>query len=164
MAVTLRGEAPRHLPINITVALFRIAQEALRNAARHSGASSATVEIAAADGELRVTVEDRGRGFDPEAASAAGAGPAGLGLACMRERLTPFGGRCIIESAPARGTRIQAFVPLSLCKRTAVKTSHPRYARRGACVHLSPGFRLGVYEVIAPSRPAAWAKSIGRAT
>lgn len=106
MAISLRGEAPRHVPIDVTVALFRIAQEALRNAARHSGASSATVEIAGTDGEVRVTIEDHGRGFDPETRP-------GLGVESMRERLTPFGGRCIIESAAARGTRILAVVPLS---------------------------------------------------
>lgn len=109
IAVRLRGEAPLRVPHNVAVALFRIAQEALRNAARHSGASSAIVEIAGTDGEVRVTIEDHGRGFDPEAASA----PAGLGLESMRERLRPFGGRCIIESAPSRGTRVDAIVPLA---------------------------------------------------
>jgi signal transduction histidine kinase len=109
--IELRGGAPRAVPGEVALALFRIAQEALRNVARHSGASSAIVEIAATDAEVRVTIEDPGSGFDPRAS--AGDAPAGVGLDAMRERLAPFGGHCVIRSAPSQGTRIDAIVPLS---------------------------------------------------
>lgn len=86
--------------------LFRIAQEALGNVVKHSGAARATVRMEAAGDQVRLTVSDDGRGFDPERSAGRG-----LGLAGMRERVRSIGGTVRITSAPGRGTTIEAFVP-----------------------------------------------------
>jgi signal transduction histidine kinase len=84
-----------------TVEVYRIVQEALANAARHSGAPHAQVSITRHDGRLTVVVADEGRGFDiaevPES---------GIGLAGMLERSRLLGGELSIESAPHAGTRV----------------------------------------------------------
>ncbi len=90
------AEVPAFIPREVGGALFRIVQEALQNVARHSGAESATVEIAGTPHEVRLMIEDKGRGFDAGATNSSG-----LGLLSMRERLTPLGGRCVIQSARA---------------------------------------------------------------
>ncbi len=102
----LRGlEAP--LPPEVQTVLFRVVQEALTNAARHSAASAVSVVASAREGRLRVVVEDDGRGFDPEA-------PTGhLGLAGIRERVAMIGGDLRIESAPGRGTAVVVDVGLT---------------------------------------------------
>ena len=87
--------------------LFRVAQEALRNAVRHAGPQRIQVELRAADGGLAVSVRDDGSGFDTEAAR----GHASLGLASMRERVALLGGRLDIHSRPGQGTRVTAWVP-----------------------------------------------------
>jgi signal transduction histidine kinase len=88
--------------------VYRIVQETLTNAARHSGAPEAHVELSADGGRLRVSVEDRGTGFD-----VAGARESGLGLAGMRERAALLGAELRIESAPGEGTRVVLEVPVS---------------------------------------------------
>jgi PAS domain S-box-containing protein len=96
---TLRPEA--------AVALFRIAQEALNNAAKHSSASAIAVELEQHGGELSMSVSDDGKGFDPAAA------PRGRwGMTTMRERAEAAGGRFVIESSPGKGTIVRATVPL----------------------------------------------------
>jgi signal transduction histidine kinase len=94
---------PPDVPREIEFAFYRIIQEALQNAVRHSGAREAAVTLAAAAERLTLTVRDRGRGFD--LASRSGAS---LGLASMRERIRQFGGRITIESAPGEGTTVRA--------------------------------------------------------
>jgi signal transduction histidine kinase len=86
-----------------------VAQEALRNAARHSGAARASVTLARTGGRLTLTVEDRGRGFDPSVV----AGKRGLGLISMKERVTAAGGSLTIDARPGAGTRVQVQVPLA---------------------------------------------------
>jgi len=88
--------------------VYRIVQEALANAARHSGAPLARVVLATRDGVLRVVVDDEGQGFDP-----ADVRETGLGLAGMRERAALLGAHLRVESAPGRGTRIALEVPLT---------------------------------------------------
>lgn len=87
-------------------ALFRVAQEALTNAARHSDAELVRVRLRAADGAgAELEVEDDGQGFDL-------ARPGhGLGLRLMAERMTELGGTVRVDSEPGRGTRIVARVP-----------------------------------------------------
>ena len=90
--------------------LLQIAREALSNAARHAGASQTRVGLVLEDGtRLRLTVEDNGRGFDPQA------GRAGdhQGLANMRDRATHMGGELEVDSAPGMGVRIIVRVPLA---------------------------------------------------
>ena len=86
---------------------YRIVQEALGNAARHSGASAAQVALATSPGLLRVVVADNGRGFDPAVGH-----QSGLGLVGMRERAVLLGGTLRIDSAPGNGTRVVLEVPL----------------------------------------------------
>ena len=91
----------------MTVCLFRIAQEALRNVVKHSGATSAEVELSGNADEIELYVSDSGRGFDVELVK----GVAGLGLISMRERLRLLGGNLSIESDQYHGTRIRARIP-----------------------------------------------------
>ncbi|MCS6867272.1 sensor histidine kinase, partial [Thermus sp.] len=77
--------------------------------ARHSGSSRAAVGVLEVDGEVRIFVEDEGRGFDPKAV-----GLGHQGLVGMRERVELVGGRLLLESAPGEGTRVQVRLPLEV--------------------------------------------------
>ena len=88
---------------------FRIAQEGLRNVARHARAKSVTLSCRPADGGLRMVLADDGVGF----ALAPRRGRPSLGLASMRERVELIGGRLEVYSAPGRGTSITAWAPLA---------------------------------------------------
>ena len=88
--------------------LFRVAQEALRNAARHARATRIGASLrSTADGSVELSVADDGCGFDPSAARER----ASLGLASMRERVALLGGRLEIDSRRGEGTRIVAWLP-----------------------------------------------------
>jgi PAS domain S-box-containing protein len=100
---------PEHIPKDVTLCLFRIAQEALRNVVKHSGAVEAKVDLSGDGDRIDLCISDSGAGFSPESAK----GIAGLGLVSMRERLRLIGGHLSIESEPSRGTRIHVHVPLS---------------------------------------------------
>jgi signal transduction histidine kinase len=89
-------------------ALFRIAQEAVINAAQHAAATRVCIEVSESDGRIILMVEDDGVGFDP---GAPGSGPDHWGLKNMRERARAVGGTLHIESAPGTGTRILADAP-----------------------------------------------------
>jgi signal transduction histidine kinase len=94
------------------LALFRIAQEALTNAGKYSGATAARASLHVDNGMARLVVEDNGRGFDPQAVS----GPTrqgGLGLYGMKERAELLGGQLTIESNSQRGTSVTATVPVT---------------------------------------------------
>jgi PAS domain S-box-containing protein len=93
----------------VTLCVFRIVQEALRNVVKHSGATGAQVELWGHADRIDLSISDSGAGFNPEAVN----GGTGLGLVSMRERLRLLGGELSIESKPERGTRIRAQVPLS---------------------------------------------------
>lgn len=86
--------------------LFRVAQEALNNIAKHAQARSVLVRLVARDGRLQLQVVDDGTGFDASSRSA------GSGLSGMRERLRLFEGLLEVHSAPGNGTRLRAIVPL----------------------------------------------------
>lgn len=87
--------------------LFRVAQEALRNAARHAQASRIHVALRAEGGGATLSVNDDGCGFDPTDARA----QASLGLASMRERVALLGGRLDIRSRRGHGTHVTAWLP-----------------------------------------------------
>jgi signal transduction histidine kinase len=99
---------PRLSP-DIMTCLYRVAQEAIRNAERHSGSRRVRLELAATADSIRLYVSDAGRGFDPTA----GEGCSGLGLVSMAERVRSVGGELSIRSEANRGTRIEALVPLT---------------------------------------------------
>lgn len=104
---TTRG-TPRALTVDIETNLLRIIQEAVTNALRHARARTIRVKLTFSEDLLRASVEDDGRGFSPRAARA----DDGFGLISMRERAESLGGKLVISSHPARGTRILAKVPL----------------------------------------------------
>ena len=106
---------PRRLPREISLSLFRILQEALQNALKHSGSRHFQVVLRTQRGEIDLIVQDSGCGFEPEEAIN---GP-GIGLASMRERLRLVNGHLSIHSQPQRGTTIHARVPRSLKKKSA---------------------------------------------
>ena len=91
----------------LSLCLYRVAQEALRNVARHSSASSVEVELRAAGGGIELAVQDNGVGFDPNRKQ----GRPSLGLAGMRQRLSLVDGELLIDSAPGCGTSIVARAP-----------------------------------------------------
>ncbi len=101
----VRGE--RETPLEAEQAIFRVAQEALANVARHSGASKADVDLHYTADHLTLTVSDDGRGFDPSRGSGGG-----FGLQSMRERLVRLDGRINVESEPGGGTRVSAVCPV----------------------------------------------------
>jgi two-component system sensor histidine kinase UhpB len=90
------------------LALYRIVQEALSNAARHSGAASARVSLDLTDGVVTAVVSDTGRGFSVASEMSGGGG---LGLFGMQERGAYVGGSVQIESEPGRGTQVRVAIP-----------------------------------------------------
>jgi signal transduction histidine kinase len=97
---------PHLLGPTATVEVYRIIQEALANAAHHSGAPRAQVTVTRENERLTVIVADKGRGFDPATVS-----ESGIGLAGMLERSRLLGGQLSIESAPNSGTRVTVSLP-----------------------------------------------------
>jgi PAS domain S-box-containing protein len=102
-------DLPSPLPPDISLCLFRVMQEALRNAVKHSGARHIEVGLWGTPDEVHLSISDRGVGFESEAAKRG----RGLGLVSMEERLKLHKGMLSIESRPKQGTTIHARVPLS---------------------------------------------------
>jgi signal transduction histidine kinase len=108
--ISLTVEAPEPfpaLPAATEVALYRIAQEALTNVARHSGAASCRVSLRVpGDGTLEIEVSDDGRGVGGDTGS-------GMGLISMRERAEELGGTCEVSTPPGGGTSVIARLPVA---------------------------------------------------
>jgi PAS domain S-box-containing protein len=98
------------LPVEIGVTLFRILQEALHNAVKHSGVNFIFVRLQELSNQIHLIVRDSGKGFDVEAALQG----KGLGLTSMRERVRLVNGSIVIASKPTGGTSIHVCVPLQL--------------------------------------------------
>ena len=107
--IELCVDGDRRLPPDVERGLLRIAQEALGNAVRHSGARCVTLTLAARDSRVSLRVEDDGQGFDPEEAVTRSRR---LGLTSMRERAEALGGTLGLDSEPGRGTTIDVEVRL----------------------------------------------------
>jgi PAS domain S-box-containing protein len=102
-------QVPADIPRAVAVALFRIAQESLRNVALHSGATAASVILAGKDGtDLSLFIIDNGKGFDAGKIKAG----SGLGLLSIEERARNMGASVTIDSTPEAGTRLTVKVPL----------------------------------------------------
>jgi signal transduction histidine kinase len=105
------------LPDHVTVALFRIAQEAVQNVVKHAGASHARVRLHRHGGTAVLTVNDDGCGFDAPGAISAlphrDPERPRYGLAGMFERVQLLGGQLAVSSRPEGGTRVRAVIPLS---------------------------------------------------
>jgi signal transduction histidine kinase len=96
------------LPFETGVCLFRVLQEALHNALKHSGVKRVEVQLSEHANQVHLIVSDSGRGFDVESTMQG----KGLGLISMRERVRLVNGTIAIESKPMRGTTIDVRVPL----------------------------------------------------
>ena len=104
----LSENVPANLPHDTSLCLFRVLQEALHNAVRHSQVRQFDVHIRGTADAVDLTIRDEGVGFDVDAASRR----MGLGLTSMKERLKVVGGELFIESQSTRGTTVLARVPV----------------------------------------------------
>jgi PAS domain S-box-containing protein len=109
------ADIPPTIPEVISLCLFRVMQEALQNAVKHSGARHFEVELRGAPDGIHLTVRDEGVGFDPEAV----VNNRGLGLVSMQERVNLVKGTFSIDSRPERGTTIHARLPLGTRRESA---------------------------------------------
>ncbi|HTS28239.1 MAG TPA: ATP-binding protein [Bryobacteraceae bacterium] len=100
---------PRRLPEPVSLAAYRVFQEGLQNAMKHSHTTRLQVRLSAEGGNLMLQVTDSGVGFDTERASQTG----GLGLLSMRERVEMIGGTLRIRSEAGRGTQVEAMFPVA---------------------------------------------------
>ena len=102
------SKGPALLPEDVSLCLYRVAQEGLRNIAKHAGATDVKVVLSARKDGVRLRIEDTGDGFDLKEAK----GKGGLGLISMEERVRLVGGKFTINSQPGEGTAVEVFVPL----------------------------------------------------
>jgi len=107
MEIDFNNEVSSVLPLDVGVCLFRVLQEAMHNAIKHSGVRRVEIRLREELGEIHLLVRDFGRGFDIDAALQG----KGLGLTSMRERVRLVNGTITITSNPMRGTSIQVRVP-----------------------------------------------------
>src|SRR5206468_4689836 len=101
------------LPVEVAIAAFRVAQEAVTNAIRHAGALAIQVYLARRDGRVDIEVTDDGRGFDVRAIME-GSSAKAIGLLGMQERVGGLGGEMTIESAPGEGVTVHASLPIEI--------------------------------------------------
>jgi PAS domain S-box-containing protein len=107
-------EVPRNVPAGISICLFRVLQESLHNALKHSGVRHFEVKVQGSPTEIQLTVRDSGVGFDPKLPM----GTQGLGLISMLERVKLVQGRISISSRPRSGTEVSVRVPLPVGTQT----------------------------------------------
>jgi signal transduction histidine kinase/ligand-binding sensor domain-containing protein len=108
------------IPADVALCLYRVAQEALRNMARHAGARQAEVALTRRDDILELRIADNGQGFDLAAARRHG----GLGLISIDERVRLVQGSLQIVTEPWRGTELRVRVPLPACTGTLLEEEH----------------------------------------
>lgn len=113
--VVLRGDAARATRVSPATenALYRIAQEALTNVARHADASQVEVDLACDDGRIRLSIRDDGRGFAAGYAAPADRRMGGFGLGSIRERTLMLGGELAVRTRPGGGTTIEVRMPVN---------------------------------------------------
>jgi len=112
-------DVPSPLPHDISLCLIRVLQEALQNAAKHSGVRHMQVELRGTADEIHLSVRDLGKGFDLNAAMQG----RGLGLTSMQERVRLLNGTVLIQSKPMGGTTVQVRLP--------VRPEHPSQRAAG---------------------------------
>jgi signal transduction histidine kinase len=106
MEVSVAELESNEVPAEAALCLYRIAQEALRNIAKHAGASNAVLELSVQSGHARLRIRDKGAGFDPSSKRA------GLGLASIRERARLLNGTASLSSDPGKGTEVLVDIPV----------------------------------------------------
>ena len=109
MEIDFKNEVSSTLPFEVGLSLFRVIQEALHNAQKHSGVKRIEVQLREDSGEIHLVVSDLGKGFDLETAMHG----RGLGLTSMQERVRLVNGTVEIQSKPMGGTTIHVRVPLA---------------------------------------------------
>src|SRR4029077_654876 len=122
LRIQIKTTVASRLPGAIEIALYRIVQEALTNAAKHAKASRVGIRIGRKNRVFCCSIEDDGVGFDVRAVQSNGK-RRGLGLIGMQERLNAVGGTFSIDSVPGRGTKILIQVP------TEISHAHANRAR-----------------------------------
>ncbi len=100
------------VPDPLKTIIYRVLQEALNNVAKHSGADLVRLSLRRANGEIKLTIEDNGLGFDLEDVLSVESSKRGIGVSSMKERIELSGGSFAIESAPGAGTTIRGAWPL----------------------------------------------------
>jgi PAS domain S-box-containing protein len=103
-----RESVPESLPEEVSLCLYRVAQEGLKNVAKHAHATEVTVTLAGTEEGVLLSVCDSGVGFDPESVT----GKGGLGLVSMEERVRLVNGSLSVTFRPAEGTEVVARIPL----------------------------------------------------
>jgi NarL family two-component system sensor histidine kinase LiaS len=99
-------EGEGQLPLKVEQSLYRITQETLANAARHSHAGSVNMALVYDADKVSLRIEDDGSGFDVAQK------PKGVGLRSIKERAESVGGTFVLESSPGKGTRIEVIIPI----------------------------------------------------
>jgi signal transduction histidine kinase len=110
------GDVSEKIPDEYRICIYRLVQEALNNASRHSSAKNARVTVEQTADKIRVCISDDGQGFDPKRTR-------GLGILGMQERVRRLGGKFTIDSKPGCGTTLRAEFPLPTSSKV---TSFPR--------------------------------------
>jgi signal transduction histidine kinase len=109
VCIDLQAEnIPRELPLEISVSILRVLQEALQNAVKHSGSPRFEVLLRHDSSAIHLTVRDSGRGFNAVEAMRG----RGLGLTSMKERMALVGGELSVDSHPQKGTTVYVRVPV----------------------------------------------------
>jgi two-component system sensor histidine kinase UhpB len=117
ITVSAENVAPT-LPDDVALCLFRVVQEGMHNAIKHSGARNIRVQVSGGNDVLLLTITDDGRGFDVRAASGKG-----LGLIGMRERAGAVGGTLEVVSRQGAGTRLDVAVPVAASQTSIMHAS-----------------------------------------
>jgi signal transduction histidine kinase len=121
------------LDTEVESALYRLAQEALTNLAKHAGAKHVEIRLSRRGDDLELCVRDDGIGFDPSVEQG------GFGLVGMRERVALVGGRLEIDSAPGQGTTLRAILPMPVSgRRSRAQVSGEASARTTSRVESTP--------------------------
>lgn len=102
----------RRLPTELETTIFRIAQEAISNVARHARAENVRIALEQLDEQVILEIEDDGHGFDAAAVLSARQPSGAYGLMGMQERVTLLNGDLVIDSAPGQGTRVRVAIPV----------------------------------------------------
>jgi two-component system, NarL family, sensor kinase len=103
------SQVPDTLPQEVKLCVYRVVQEAIHNAQKHSGVRYVRVELTGTPEAIHVCISDVGRGFEPASAW----GSEGLGLVSMTERVKSLGGQFRVQSRPGGGTSVEASIPLA---------------------------------------------------
>ncbi len=111
--ITARAYCQKRCPPNVALCLYRVAQEALRNVAKHAAAAEVVVTLNVVGPEVVLRIEDFGIGFDRENERS----QPGLGLSSMAERVALIEGQFSVTSAVGRGTTVDVRAPLKGCPR-----------------------------------------------